>query len=84
MINDVEKCKKGDKDLIQLSPLPHSSVVILIKNANKGGLEKYPQSKFWDQSQYCASSKCRGRSNFIFSIILKKRTVKEKNRKKFK
>ena len=40
MINDVKKCKKGDNDLIQLSPLPHSSAIILIKNASRGGLEK--------------------------------------------
>ena len=46
IINDVAKCKKGDNDLIQLSPLPHSSVTTLIKNANRGGLEKQPQSKF--------------------------------------
>ena len=43
---EVKKCKKGDNDLIQFSPLPHSSVTTLIKNANKGGLEKQPQSKF--------------------------------------
>ncbi len=46
MIKEVKKCKKGDNDLIQFSPLPHSSVTTLIKNANKGGLEKQPQSKF--------------------------------------
>ena len=46
IIKEVKKCKKGDNDLIQFSPLPHSSVNILIKNANKGGLEKQPQSKF--------------------------------------
>ena len=46
IIKEVKKCKKGDNDLIQFSPLPHSSVTTLIKNANKGGLEKQPQSKF--------------------------------------
>ena len=45
-IKEVKECKKGDNDLIQFSPLPHSSVTTLIKNANKGGLEKQPQSKF--------------------------------------
>ena len=46
IIKEVKKCNKGDNDLIQFSPLPHSSVTTLIKNANKGGLEKQPQSKF--------------------------------------
>ena len=46
IIKEVKECKKGDNDLIQLSPLPHSSVITLIKNAKKGGLEKQPQSKF--------------------------------------
>ena len=46
IIKEVKKCKKGDNDLMQFSPLPHSSVTTLIKNANKGGLEKQPQSKF--------------------------------------
>ena len=40
IIKEVKKCNKGDNDLIQFSPLPHSSVNTLIKNANKGGLEK--------------------------------------------
>ena len=46
IIKEVKECKKGDNDLIQLSPLPHISVITFIKNANKGGLEKQPQSKF--------------------------------------
>ena len=46
IIKEVKKCNKGDNDLIQFSPFPHSSVTTLIKNAKKGGLEKKPQSKF--------------------------------------
>ena len=69
---------------MQFSPLPQNSVTTLIKKANKGGLEKYPQARFRDQSQYWASSKCKGRFINMFDIILKKRIVKEKSRNKFK
>ena len=72
---------KGDRVLIQLSPLPQSSVIILIKKAKSGGFEKYPQSKFWAQSQYWASSKCRGSFKLIFSNTLTKKVAKEKNKK---
>ena len=36
----------------------------------KGGLEKYPRSKLFDQSQYCASSTERLRGEFKIDIIL--------------
>ena len=36
----------------------------------KGGLEKYPKSKLFDQSQYCASSTERLRGEFKIDIIL--------------
>ena len=36
----------------------------------KGGLEKYPRSKLFDQSQYCASSTERPKGEFRIDIIL--------------
>ena len=36
----------------------------------KGGLEKYPRSKLFDQSQYCASSTERLRGELKIDIIL--------------
>ena len=41
-----------------------------INQAIKGGLEKYPRSKLFDQSQYCASSTERLRGEFKIDIIL--------------
>ena len=83
-MNDVKEYNKGDRVLIQFSPLPQSSVIILIKKAKSGGLEKYPQSKFCAQSQYWASSKWRGSFKFIFSNTLTKKIAKEKNKKNFR
>ena len=36
--------------------LPNTEVTKPITHGNKGGLEKYPNSKLFDQTQYCASS----------------------------
>ena len=33
-----------------------------ITQGNKGGLEKYPKSRFWDHNQYCASSPNKSKS----------------------
>ena len=83
IVIDVKECNKGDRVLRQFSPLPQSSVMILIKKAKSGGFEKYPQSKFWAQSQYWASSKWRGSFKFIFSNTLTKKIAKEKHKKYF-
>ena len=36
--------------------LPKIEQTRAIIQGNKGGLEKYPKSGFWDHNQYCASS----------------------------
>ena len=38
-----------------LSNLKIEQTIAIIQD-NKGGLEKYPKSRFWDHNQYCASS----------------------------
>ena len=48
----------------------------------KGGLEKYPRSKLFDQSQYCASSTERLRGEFKIDIILII-NIASKNKKSF-
>ena len=48
----------------------------------KGGLEKYPRSKLFDQSQYCASSTERLSGEFIMDITLIINIV-SKNKKVF-
>ena len=41
-----------------------------INQVIKGGLEKYPSSKLFDQSQYCASSTERLSGEYIIDITL--------------
>ena len=41
-----------------------------INQAIKGGLEKYPRSKLFDQSQYCASSTERLSGEFKRDVTL--------------
>ena len=53
-----------------------------INQAIKGGLEKYPRSKLFDQSQYCASSTERLSGEFIMDITLIINIV-SKNKKVF-
>ena len=36
--------------------LPRTEQTRVIIPGNKGGLEKYPKSRFWDHTLYCASS----------------------------
>ena len=53
-----------------------------INQAIKGGLEKYPRSKLFDQSQYCASSTERLSGEFIMDITFIINIV-SKNKKVF-
>ena len=57
-------------------------MVEAINQAMKGGLEKYPRSKLFDQSQYCASSTERLSGEFKRDIYLIK-NIANKNKKGF-
>ena len=54
-------------------------MVEAINQAIKGGLEKYPKSKLFDQSQYCASSTERlsGEFKIDSTLII---NIKSKNK----
>ena len=53
---EINKCVIGDKILTAHSSFPKIKVENEIIHAMRGGLVKYPKSKFLDQCQYCASS----------------------------
>ena len=55
-IIEIKKCIIGEKNLTPNSLLPKQYVENEINQAIKGGLEKYPNCKLLDQSQYWASS----------------------------
>ena len=62
--------------------LPKTEQTRAIIPGNKGGLEKYPKSRFLDHNQYCASSP--NKSKFVewidINLIIKK--TKHKTNKK--
>ena len=68
----------GLKDSKKLSP--KINVIINTSQDKRGGFEKYPKDKSFDQSQYWASSPCRLKSVKEIDIIFIK--IKKKHRTK--
>jgi len=60
--------------------LPKTDVEIEINQAIKGGLEKYPKSNLFDQSQYCASSTDNSNGETVNAYIFRKVISISKNK----
>ena len=70
IIIEIARCKIGEDNLIDHSDIPKKYDVNAINQEIKGGFEKYPNSRLFDQSQYWASSTVRPKGEFKIDIIL--------------
>ena len=63
---------------------PKTEQISAIVQDNKGGLEKYPKSRFWDHNQYWASSPNKSKFvKWIAIIFIMRKNKHKKNNNLF-